>query len=230
MQDISQKQGRTVLFVSHNVAAVRQLCDRALLLEQGRRRMVGNVNEVLEAYQTVQDNGEGGLRSQQGDLVAARLCRWQISGSDARDPQSCYSGETVSIDYECRVTEPLAKCECHLIVKTASEMTLFHASSRDFGGALFSLESGVHLLSFGIPLPLQRGKYILQAAVISDGKMIDTWLSNSRLVVMDRFERDARHQVPALLNLQSSFSARLVASAEANLTMSAAQNFMPAHR
>ena len=35
MQDVSQKQGRTVLFVSHNMASIRKLCNRAILLENG---------------------------------------------------------------------------------------------------------------------------------------------------------------------------------------------------
>jgi lipopolysaccharide transport system ATP-binding protein len=42
--------GRTVLFVSHNLAAVRSLCSRALLIERGRIAQDGAVGEVIEAY------------------------------------------------------------------------------------------------------------------------------------------------------------------------------------
>ena len=44
------KDGRTVLFVSHNMGAVTQLCDRAIWLKGGRIRMDGNVHEVVSAY------------------------------------------------------------------------------------------------------------------------------------------------------------------------------------
>jgi lipopolysaccharide transport system ATP-binding protein len=50
MQDISRKGGRTVLFVSHNMAAVRSLCTRGVLLEHGKVVMEGNVDKVLNFY------------------------------------------------------------------------------------------------------------------------------------------------------------------------------------
>jgi lipopolysaccharide transport system ATP-binding protein len=49
MGEVAQ-QGRTVLFVSHNMAAVKQLCGRALLLERGRVAQIGSVNEVISGY------------------------------------------------------------------------------------------------------------------------------------------------------------------------------------
>lgn len=42
--------GTSILFVSHDVSTVRQLCDRALWLEQGRQRMLGNVLAVTSRY------------------------------------------------------------------------------------------------------------------------------------------------------------------------------------
>lgn len=44
------KEGRTVLFVSHNLAAVRTLCNRGLLLEQGILALSANSNEVVAKY------------------------------------------------------------------------------------------------------------------------------------------------------------------------------------
>jgi lipopolysaccharide transport system ATP-binding protein len=44
-----QERG-TVVFVSHDAAAVKSLCDRAILLEHGRMRMDGSAKEVCEAY------------------------------------------------------------------------------------------------------------------------------------------------------------------------------------
>jgi lipopolysaccharide transport system ATP-binding protein len=49
MGDVA-REGRTVLFVSHNMAAVRKLCSRGVLLEQGRISMSGAVDPVVNAY------------------------------------------------------------------------------------------------------------------------------------------------------------------------------------
>ena len=43
--------GTTVLYVSHSLASVRELCDRVLWLEKGQIRMMGDVQEVCDAYQ-----------------------------------------------------------------------------------------------------------------------------------------------------------------------------------
>ncbi len=50
MDEIARKDGRTVLFVSHNMAAIQQLCKSAILLEQGQVKMQGPVKEVIDAY------------------------------------------------------------------------------------------------------------------------------------------------------------------------------------
>ena len=49
MQSVS-REGRTVLFVSHNLAAIRSLCSRAVLLQDGRLEAAGPADEVIERY------------------------------------------------------------------------------------------------------------------------------------------------------------------------------------
>lgn len=50
MQDVSRGEGRTVLFVSHNMAAVRSLCQRGIVLENGGMAFDGEVNEAVDFY------------------------------------------------------------------------------------------------------------------------------------------------------------------------------------
>ncbi|OCB76555.1 ABC transporter ATP-binding protein [Flavobacterium crassostreae] len=50
MQDISQQGGRTVLFVSHNMAAVKSLCTRAIVMEHGKITFDGNVAQAVSEY------------------------------------------------------------------------------------------------------------------------------------------------------------------------------------
>ena len=51
MQDVSTNLGRTVLFVSHNLAAVASLCSKSMLLKNGRMIAEGRTRDVLERYQ-----------------------------------------------------------------------------------------------------------------------------------------------------------------------------------
>lgn len=50
MQDISKGQGRTVLFVSHNMAAVKSLCTRAIVLDNGNSVFEGDTEEAIDYY------------------------------------------------------------------------------------------------------------------------------------------------------------------------------------
>lgn len=50
MQDISKGDGRTVLFVSHNMAAVKSLCTRAIVLEHGTSVFEGGTDEAVDFY------------------------------------------------------------------------------------------------------------------------------------------------------------------------------------
>jgi lipopolysaccharide transport system ATP-binding protein len=50
MQDISHQQGRTVLFVSHNMGAVANLCTRSIILQNGSILSSGNTNDIIDKY------------------------------------------------------------------------------------------------------------------------------------------------------------------------------------
>lgn len=50
MQEVSQGEGRTVLFVSHNMASIRALCKSGILLENGMVKCTGEVNDVVDTY------------------------------------------------------------------------------------------------------------------------------------------------------------------------------------
>ena len=55
MKDVSGKDGRTVLFVSHNMAAISQLCSKTYLLDQGKISFAGDPSEAIIKYMTSSD-------------------------------------------------------------------------------------------------------------------------------------------------------------------------------
>ncbi len=91
MEDVGQ-QGRTVLFVSHNMPAITRLCERALLLHGGRLITDGTAHEVVSAYLT-EGQGATSWRSWEDDprppgddvavLRAIRIVTQNGSHSDA---------------------------------------------------------------------------------------------------------------------------------------------------
>lgn len=71
MQDVSKGQGRTVLFVSHNMASVKALCKSGILLENGMVKYQGDISNVINRYLVLDsDNTERTKR------IADRTDRW----------------------------------------------------------------------------------------------------------------------------------------------------------
>ncbi len=96
MGDVAH-QGRTILFVSHNMAAVMNLCRRAVLLERGRLRLLGSAREVVSRYLEAADtaattplgerrdrSGEGRFRFEEVALLdgAGRPRAYAVTGED----------------------------------------------------------------------------------------------------------------------------------------------------
>ena len=72
MQDVSKGEGRTVLFVSHNMVAVRSLCQRGIVLEDGGMVFDGVVDEAVEYYLSRCRNAESDIDLKARDVSAKR--------------------------------------------------------------------------------------------------------------------------------------------------------------
>ena len=60
MSDVSSSEGRTVLYVSHNMNTIRQLCDRCIVLDHGRMAFDGEVEDAIAIYSEIK---KGDMRS-----------------------------------------------------------------------------------------------------------------------------------------------------------------------
>jgi lipopolysaccharide transport system ATP-binding protein len=63
--------GRTVLFVSHNMAAIQSLCTKAIYLDRGTIRQIGPMEDVLKGYMTNIQKGEAGTDGRSASLGQA---------------------------------------------------------------------------------------------------------------------------------------------------------------
>jgi lipopolysaccharide transport system ATP-binding protein len=70
LNEVSKLDGRTVLFVSHNLASVKQLCTRGILLETGRLVADGGIQDVLSQYQNRTAGLSAYVADEKGPLMA----------------------------------------------------------------------------------------------------------------------------------------------------------------
>lgn len=134
MKDVSG-QGRTILFVSHNIAAVRSLCTTAILVENGMLTCSGSVENVLDKYLTTSISAGSQMDG---------ICVWQDSempGDKARLKKITLTNDKneitglfpnssdVNINIEYVVEERLAGIRLSLGVKDSNGAVVFVSSS-----------------------------------------------------------------------------------------------------
>jgi lipopolysaccharide transport system ATP-binding protein len=85
MQDVSRKEGRTVLFVSHNMAAIKTLCNSTLLLNKGMISKKGTPDEVVANYlQTSNDSSTIPIAQRTNRKGAGQIKFEQITITDSQ--------------------------------------------------------------------------------------------------------------------------------------------------
>src|SRR5262245_39705163 len=106
------KEGRTVLFVSHNMAAVSSLCTRSLLIEQGRLVWSGSPQSTIERYLASSPADASRPLSERKDRRGegkVRLTRIAIMNDRHQDIESVTAGQdvTFAINYDIPANETL---------------------------------------------------------------------------------------------------------------------------
>lgn len=206
MQDVAKNQGRTILFVSHHMAAVKRLCNRALLLEKGTVKITGPVDKVLETYQESENDKEQGVRSNLPDNGMGYFLDWQMEGQTSEDAHTCYTRENITLVFRFRSLIDLPNSEFHIQVKYDEDAVLLHASSSAFAGKPFSLHPGEYRFKLHLQLPVKKGRYQLHAGLFSSGKVIDHWQTSTKIIVLDTYEASSIEGLEGILNIKTNFS------------------------
>lgn len=123
MKDVSEKEGRTVLFVSHNIAAVKTLCTQGLLLENGLLAASTTAEEAIRLYQYNTQNIAGtsalmGTVELEGPGLQKLSCK-----SKSYDTGTFLFGEDIAVNMQWYFPEALkSRVIAIRITSTADEL------------------------------------------------------------------------------------------------------------
>jgi len=137
MQDVSKGEGRTVLFVSHNMGAVSNLCNRGLVLDRGISVFLGNVNDAIMYYNDLS------LDSFKNDAIHESFNGKAIISSynflvDNIFVSSGYNfpmGKKLGIALEIKVNENMKDMSISIDIKNLHGELISHLTNED--GSLF---------------------------------------------------------------------------------------------
>jgi lipopolysaccharide transport system ATP-binding protein len=148
------RSGATVIFVSHNLRAISELCPRSILLEQGRITAAGPSQEVLKSY--LENSTAQGRRSISSHLFisAVRVRSSHFEGV------AFESGEKVWIDVEVECSGESEPFSVVLFLNDDRQYQAFHTSTEYLGYPAVSLKSGERFAcTFELDLNLGGGTF-----------------------------------------------------------------------
>lgn len=170
-------EGRTVLFVSHDLQSVWSLCKSAVWLHGGRIASQGGVDEVIDRYRASMssrgtDGIDGVVRAGSGKLKINSI-QWFGPGGIADGYVPCGGEVTISLGYQADISARLSDLEVYVMVSNDRHVRLMTLSNVITGNRFIQLEERGRLLCRIPKLPLIPGDYELIVACRIGSELVD---------------------------------------------------------
>ena len=156
MQDVSKGEGRTVLFVSHNMASVQRLCHNGLLLENGTVKFAGKISDTISTYlsdEIVQSEyiNPNPNPEEKLNLLWAKVS--PVTGS------LVYTTTALDVKFRIRINTHIEHLVVGFNLYSSFKNPLARADYNDFDGC-YTLPTGEYDFYFQIPAnTLSNGEY-----------------------------------------------------------------------
>ena len=185
--DEFRRDGRTIVFVSHGLGQVEQLCQDAAWIDKGDLRMIGPAAEVISAYQgeshqAERVEGEQGSRWGSGE---AQIVGVALIDADGNDGALLTTHEPATIRVDITAHTPLQDTVVVVRIDSLSGSTVWETSTRR-NGRTIGLIDGPASVKIAIPsLPLLEGVYDLTVGVMDSTEVhpYDFWERRIRFEV-----------------------------------------------
>lgn len=174
MRTLSTREGRTVLFVSHNMPAVKALCQRTILLEHGRVAMDSEPSHVIPRYLAARvETARVPImaRTDRGGNGRIRLTSLTISDEAGKVALSSVSSLRITLAYES--DKKLVSPRFLIGVYDENEVGVYGLDSEAAGGLPDTLPAKGSVVCTTGPLQLTAGMCTLNVAVFIAGTLAD---------------------------------------------------------
>jgi len=161
MEEVSRRENRTVLFVSHNTEAVSSLCTSCILLEHGRVKTSGDTARTIADYLGAGQNTSSRVRFSQTDKPA-QLVEAYLSVPGSSREGAYRTEDTITINTHISVRRPITGLEVSLSVMNFKRERLFYTSHVETAECRSVEHPGEYLLSATLPRNLLLpGRYVV---------------------------------------------------------------------
>jgi lipopolysaccharide transport system ATP-binding protein len=173
MRDVASGDGRTVLFVSHNMGALSQLCDDGVLLENGRVTMIGPVESVVKSYMKMGVGSNASVSEFAEDPAKdGQFLSVEVLHDDGGHASDFTCDEPVKLRFRYKVRRPVKESYLTFYLQNQEGTRVLYSDIRDLDPETPDrLGVGVHTFNITIP-PRLLGATTYLLTVGSAGKYV----------------------------------------------------------
>lgn len=183
------REGRTVLFVSHNMTAVLGLCEQGVYLDQGRIMAIGKVSDVVSGYLNAASSAGRVLIADRTDRKGNQkliFTSFELKNSNGQVLSSVRIGESVDLvfQYQSSADAELRNVNVAIGIHGKFDEHLFHLSTNVQGADFDSLPPSGEIVCRLPHFPLQPGFYSFNLFSTVGGEITD-WLQNAGTIEIE---------------------------------------------
>lgn len=181
MKDVAST-GRTILFVSHNMASIQNLCDKCLYLKNGEMVTYGKTEDVIPIYlrasQEVQllKLSDRTDRSGNGKL---KFTAFNLKNNKNKNLVSAHCGEFLNFELEIEAFSNLSNVIVSLGIDDSMGQRVTHYNNEVTNQVFEKIEKGTHKIDIITPkFPLKSGEYTFTLYCTVNGDIAD-WIQDA---------------------------------------------------
>jgi lipopolysaccharide transport system ATP-binding protein len=172
MQDVSQKQGRTVFFVSHNMAAVKNLCQNGVVMKNGMLDYRGKIDDAIDYYLSqIQSQSIIGInhREDRTGNFEIKATYLKLKNLDGEEIHSVISGQDfiIALGYEKMRNEIYSGVNISFSLKDSNDIPLFLLHNRMTGEKINVIKNEGEFSCEIRNFPLNEGTYWLSYSIMT---------------------------------------------------------------
>jgi len=203
MQEVTKQKGRTILFVSHNLSAVRQLCTKTLLLSKGQVAAFGPTDEVITSYlNTAKTEPTVAYPEEAGRKMQIR----KVSILDESNTPSAHipigTQFSIQIAYDVRTAVP--GTQLNILCTNQENTPIFFENDLDDNADMQRRTEGQHVSTFTFmpskQVTLNSGVYFFRIRLEIPGADTFSEVSGIQMEIVDQTKKESE-VTPGILSL-----------------------------
>ena len=165
MQDVTKQEGRTILFVSHNMATIKSLCSRLILLKNGTIKCEGKADRVVDAYlEEGNEMAQTGIIPEHAERIGndeAKIRQVSLLNLKGESITELYMGQAFRVLFAIEVFQTIPDAILEVDISTPDGTYLTTSYSTDNEQPTQHLVKGKHCVALELSPHLLPGHYTL---------------------------------------------------------------------